>query len=85
MGTLFFVYLMAYTLNGDPFSAVGKGNPAALGVETRVLEVIGPYGGSLDECKLFADGQRKRAAVTYKLPSHMLMTYACVPLELSTK
>lgn len=84
MITLWFAYLLAYSLGTNQFSASGN-NPNAPGVEVRILESLGPQGATQAECEAFANSQRQRAAATYRLPDPRILKYVCVPATLSTK
>lgn len=84
MITLWFAYLLAYSLGTNQFSASGN-TPNAPGVEVRILETLGPHAGTQAECEAFANGQRQRAAATYRLPDYRILKYMCVPAALSAK
>lgn len=81
MVTFWFAYLLAYSLGPDQFYPVDK-TPIAPGIEVRVLEILGPHGTTKAQCETFANGQRIRAAVTYKLADYRVLRSTCMAITL---
>lgn len=86
MVTLFwFAYILAYSYNGDQFYGYGTANPSLKGLESRILEAVGPEGLTLEKCQEYADKRRRAIAIEKKLSSYMQLKFECVALPLSDK
>ena len=84
MEIFYFAFLLAFSFSGNQFAAEGD-TPTKAGVEVRILEALGPQGKTLAECEAYANAQRKRAAVTYRLSDPRILKYQCTPLSLAVK
>lgn len=79
MEILYFAYILAWSFNGDQFYGYG---PTTKGAESRILEVVGPEGLTLEKCNEYADKRRRAIAADKKLNSYMQLKYQCLPLPL---
>lgn len=78
-----FIYILAFTYQGEPYSAFGGNNPNAPGVEIRIEHIAGPQGLTKADCVKAANEERKVVAARLGLPSYMLLKYECIELELT--
>lgn len=85
MTALFFAYILAYSYNGDQFYGYGSTNPGLKGLESRILEAVGPEGLTIEKCREYANARRKAIAIDKGLSSYMQLKFECVPLPLSDK
>lgn len=76
MGTLWFAYIIAYSIGSKQFTL-----PA--GADAGILENLGPHGLDKAACMAYADSQRQRVADAYKLPDRRILKYDCAPVELA--